>query len=114
MKKGYEILFITKPNLNEEEVTKVIDDFKGWIEKNDGQILMLSNLGKREIATPIKHTTHGIYVQCHFMATQNTLDVLKKNFSVSETIIRELTVTLDSVLTESELESLYTSNGVTT
>ena len=112
MKKGYEILFIIKPNLNEEETSKVIDEFKSWIEKNEGQILTLSNLGKREIATPIKHTTHGTYVQCHFVASNKTLEVLKKNFRVSETIIRELTVTLDSVLTQSELNSLYESNGV--
>ena len=111
MTKGYEILFIVKANLGEEEISKVTDQFKSWVEKNEGTIHLFNNLGKREIATPIKHDTHGIYIQAQFSATPKTLKILENNFKVSETILRHLIVTLDSIMTEKDIEALYSTSG---
>lgn len=111
MTKGYEILFIIKANLGEEEILKITDQFKSWLEKNEGNIHLFNNLGKREIATPIKHDTHGIYIQCQFSGTAKTLKVLENNFKVSETILRHLIVTLDSIMTEKEIDTLCTKSG---
>ena len=50
-----------------------------------------------DLATVFDKLTHGYYVQCQFKGTNKTLAEIKNRIAVSETIFRQLTVTLDSV-----------------
>ena len=59
--KKYEIMFIVRPTLSEDEVKKVVNDFKEIITKNDGKVTKEENMGQRELAYEIKDFKSGYY-----------------------------------------------------
>ena len=93
----YEILYIIKPHLSEEDYTKIIHTFEGWITQNGGEILLSNVMGLKELATVLDKQTHGYYVQCQFRSGNEALDEIATRLGVSETIFRHLLVTLDSI-----------------
>jgi len=98
MIRQYEILFIVKPHLSEEESKKVLDTFQSWITKSEGAIKSIKEIGLRELATEFKKYKKGYYVQCHFEGTPKTLETLNGYIRISEDIIRYLTLKLDEVV----------------
>ena len=95
--KGYEVLFIINVGIGEDKIKKVISDFESVITKNDGSIIATVATGRKELATEFDKQREGYYVQCQFNASNDTLDQLNHFFQVTETVLRHLTVTLDSV-----------------
>ncbi|MFC1755490.1 30S ribosomal protein S6 [Thermoproteota archaeon] len=93
----YDILLIIKPNMGEEDYTKIIDNMKSWIEGNGGEITLLKTPGTQELGYPIEKYTHGYYVNCQFKADNKALDKLKAKLQVTEDILRYLIVTMDSI-----------------
>ena len=59
--KNYEIMFIVRPTLGEDEVKKVVNDFKTIITKNGGKVTKEENMGQRELAYEIKDFKSGYY-----------------------------------------------------
>ena len=59
--KNYEIMFIIRPTLGEDEVKKVVKDFSGIIKKNGGKVTKEENMGQREFAYEIKDFKSGYY-----------------------------------------------------
>ena len=50
----YEIMFIVKPTLEEEEIKKVAANFQSSLEKNGAKITNVDAWGKRSLAYDIK------------------------------------------------------------
>ncbi len=59
--KNYEIMFIIRPTLSEDEVKKVSKDFSNIITNNGGKITKEENMGQRELAYEIKDFKSGYY-----------------------------------------------------
>ena len=59
--KNYEIMFIVRPTLSEDEVKKVVKDFSDIITKNGGKVTIEENMGQRELAYEIKDFKSGYY-----------------------------------------------------
>ncbi len=59
--KNYEIMFIIRPTLGEDEVKKVVKDFSDIIKKNGGKVTKEENMGQREFAYEIKDFKSGYY-----------------------------------------------------
>lgn len=59
--KNYEIMFIVRPTLGEDEVKKVVKDFSSIITKNGGKVTKEENMGQRELAYEIKDFKSGYY-----------------------------------------------------
>ena len=59
--KNYEIMFIVRPTLSEDEVKKVVKDCNAIITKNDGKVTKEENMGQRELAYEIKNFKSGYY-----------------------------------------------------
>ena len=59
--KNYEIMFIVRPTLGEDEVKKVVKDFSEIITKNGGKVTKEENMGQRELAYEIKDFKSGYY-----------------------------------------------------
>ena len=52
--KNYEIMFIVKPTLEEEEIKKVASSFQSSLEKNGAKVTNVDAWGKRTLAYEIK------------------------------------------------------------
>ena len=59
--KNYEIMFIVKPTLSEEDIKKVVKNFQDVITNNGGKITETVEMGQRELAYEIKKFKSGYY-----------------------------------------------------
>ena len=59
--KNYEIMFIVRPTLGEDDVKKVVKGFADIIKKNGGKVTKEENVGQREFAYEIKDFKSGYY-----------------------------------------------------
>ncbi len=59
--KKYEIMFIVRPTLSEEEIKKVSENFKNIISNNGANVTDFKEIGQRELAYEIKKFKSGYY-----------------------------------------------------
>jgi len=83
--KTYEITFITKEDLKEKPVKKLIDDL-------GGKILATSSLGEKTFTYPIKKEEKGVYTTVTFEIEPEKLLDLNKKLSLEEEILRHLII----------------------
>lgn len=58
----YEIMFIVKPDVEEEARNAIIETFKGILSADGGVVDNINEWGTRELAYEIKDFTKGYYV----------------------------------------------------
>ena len=90
--KHYELLFILKPTLTEEEVKAKVDFVKEVITKNGGEIATVVEMGTRKLAYTIKKYERGTYFVIYYKAPPALLAELTRNVRITEDIIRFLSV----------------------
>lgn len=59
--RNYEIMFIVRPTLSEEEVKGVVDSFSKTLTSNGAKINETKDLGQKELAYEIKKFKSGYY-----------------------------------------------------
>ncbi len=89
----YEIMYIIRPNIEEEEKTALVERFNNVISENDAELLETKDWGKRRLAYEINDFRDGHYMIIKLQANQakatQEFDRLAK---ISEDIIRHLIV----------------------
>lgn len=90
--KHYEVLFILKPTLTEEEVSAKVDFVKEILTKNGGEIESVVSMGTRKLAYVIKKHERGTYFVIYFKAPTTLIAELQRVLGISEEIIRFLIV----------------------
>ncbi|MBE3609933.1 30S ribosomal protein S6 [Campylobacter californiensis] len=88
----YELLFILKPTLTEEEVKAKVDFVKEVITKNGGEIANVVEMGTRKLAYAIKKYERGTYFVIYYKAPPALLAELVRNIRITEDILRFLSV----------------------
>ncbi|MBE3022355.1 30S ribosomal protein S6 [Campylobacter sp. 7477a] len=88
----YELLFILKPTLTEEEIKAKVDFVKEVITKNGGEIANVVEMGTRKLAYAIKKYERGTYFIIYYKAPPALLAELVRNIRITEDIIRFLSV----------------------
>ena len=100
--KHYEILFIIKPTLTDDEVKAKADFVAEVISKNGGQIASQIDKGTRKLAYKIDKFERGVYKVFYFQAPTNLIEELVRNVRITEDIIRFLIVKYE---TKSEISA---------
>lgn len=59
--RNYEIMFIIRPTLGEDEVKKVVKNFENILTSNGAKIIDAKDMGQREFAYEIKKLKSGFY-----------------------------------------------------
>ena len=59
--RNYEIMFIVKPTLSDEEVKNVVKTFGEIITNNGSKLVETKDMGQRELAYEIKKFKSGFY-----------------------------------------------------
>ncbi len=89
--KNYEIMFIIRPTLSEDEVKKVVTNFKKVITDNGSKVTEVKEMGQRELAYEIKKCKSGYYFVFEVEAKD---DKAVKEFDrlglISDDVIRHL------------------------
>lgn len=88
----YELLFILKPTLTEDEVKVKTDFIKEIITKNGGEIANVVEMGTRKLAYKIEKYERGTYFVIYFKAPTQLIAELVRNLRITEEVIRFLPV----------------------
>ena len=91
---SYETLFITDLSNGEEATKATVNKFTGLIGSN-GEIVEVSEWGKRRLAYPINDMPEGYYTVVTHKCVPSFLAELDRLFNIDESIMRSMTVKLD-------------------
>jgi small subunit ribosomal protein S6 len=90
--RDYEILFIARPELDEEQLAEAVKTVDNLIA-NLGGVSEKSNVwGKRRLAYEVDHLREGHYVLTDFKLEPGRLGEMEATLKISETIFRHLIV----------------------
>lgn len=59
--RNYEIMFIVRPTLGEDEIKKVVENFSNILTSNGAKVTDSKEIGQRELAYEIKKFKSGYY-----------------------------------------------------
>ena len=103
--KGYELVFITDPVINDKELESVMKRFKKNLKDFGGKIIQEHVWGKRRLAYEIKGNDYGVYHAWYFTGTGKTVDELQRQFGYSDNILRNQIVKINDINEESSFFS---------
>jgi small subunit ribosomal protein S6 len=87
----YEVMYIIRPEVEQETVQALVDKFNGIIG-NGGEVTKTDVMGKRRLAYEINKIRDGIYVLVHFNAPTEVIVELDRVMKITDEIIRSLIV----------------------
>lgn len=88
----YEVMYIIRPDIEQEAVDAVVEKFQGVITNGGGEITSHEVKGKRRLAYEIKKFNDGVYVLVHFTSAPEVVTELDRLMKISDEVIRHLIV----------------------
>ena len=88
----YEHTFISKEDLPESQLKKIVEKYSEIINKNLGKIIKTQDWGLRTFAYKIKNSKKGFYFHIKLEGEGKTVDELEKAENIDTNILRYLTV----------------------
>lgn len=94
--RNYEIMYIVRPTLTEQEIKEVVKNFEGVLVNNGAKITNFKDMGQRELAYEVKKFNSGYYYVLNVEASD---DKAIKEFDrlalISQDVIRHLITKLE-------------------
>jgi len=91
----YELMFIIKPDLQEENIKENTEQIKSIIEQNGGKITREENWGKKTLAYEIDNYEEGHYIVLNFEGEGKVAKAIGPKLRHNEDIMRWIIVRLD-------------------
>lgn len=91
----YEVLYILKPDLDEETVTSNMERYKGVVEQHGGEVTNLEKWSKRKLAYDIKKYKEGLYILMNFKGTQEIAREIDRLLKINESVLRHIIIRED-------------------
>lgn len=98
----YEVTYIFRPNLEENEVDERANAIAEALKNNGGEILNVEKLGKKRLAYEMNDVREGIYVVMRFRSDAAASKELERQLGLNEDVMRALLVKLDKQALEAE------------
>lgn len=95
MERFYEVMFIVRPDLAEEEVDKIIAGFEQTILNGGGTLRSTEKMGRRKLAYMVRKFSEGNYVLLTVDADGPLVAELERRMRVTEQVIKFITVRMD-------------------
>lgn len=90
--RNYELMFIVRPNLEDEASLAVAENAKAVVEKLGAKVSELKNMGRRELAYEVKGFNNGNYYLITCEAEPKAVKEFDRVANISEDIIRHIVV----------------------
>lgn len=91
----YETVFITTPNLTEEDERATVDAMAEIVNKGGGTFIANDRIGRRRLAYPIKKFEDGVYTRFLYDSGADVPTELERRIKISDKVLRVLTVRLE-------------------
>lgn len=91
----YELIFIVRPELEEEALNALVARLQQLITDNGGQVAKVDQMGRRKLAYPIQKCREGHYVLITASLDRKVTAELERSLKLSEEVLRHMLVRLD-------------------
>jgi len=91
----YEVMFIVRPDLPEEETDRVISTVESSATTAGSTVKNVERMGKRRLAYKVRKFHDGVYVLLTIEAPGNAVAELERRLRVTEPVIKYITVRVD-------------------
>ena len=95
MSRLYEVMFIVRPDVAEEDVDKLIAGFTTNVTNGGGAVKNVDKMGKRKLAYMVRKFNDGNYILMTVEAGGPVVLELERRLRVSEPVIKFITVRID-------------------
>ncbi|MEK6635754.1 MAG: 30S ribosomal protein S6 [Planctomycetota bacterium] len=93
----YEGLFLIDNARANMEWDNVVKEIHNILQKNGSEILKTEKWGEKKLAYKIKGHKRGTYLLIHFNAKNTAIAMIKRDFQLSDYIVRSLIVKDDKI-----------------
>jgi small subunit ribosomal protein S6 len=95
MSRVYEVMFIVRPDVEDEEVDKLIEGFTATVKNGGGAVKTAEKMGRRKLAYHVRKFNDGNYVLLTIEAGGPVVLELERRLRVTEPVIKFITVRMD-------------------
>ena len=95
MSRVYEVMFIVRPDVAEEDVDKLIAGFTTTVTNGGGVVKTVEKMGRRKLAYMVRKFNDGNYILMTIEADGAVVLELERRLRVSEPVIKFITVRID-------------------
>ena len=95
MNRTYELMFIVRPDMVEEDQDKLISTLETAVSSSGGQVKSVERMGKRRLAYTVRKFHDGIFVLLTVEGSGGLIHELERRLRVTEPVIKFLTVRTD-------------------
>ena len=92
---AYELMYIVKPELDDQQVQQEIEKVGQLIQTNGGQVKKVTPWGKRRLAYAVHDQREGHYVVEEFDLDRSKVEEIERVLKISDTVFRHLLVRQD-------------------
>ena len=93
--RNYELMYIIKPDVDEEKLAEVVEKYNNLIANNKGEVVTADKWGKRRLAYEIKDYREGIYMLVNFKGEAETAQEIDRIMKISDEILRFMILNRD-------------------
>jgi small subunit ribosomal protein S6 len=95
MSRVYEVMFIVRPDVDDEEVEKLIASFSSTVTTGGGVVKSAEKMGRRRLAYQVRKFADGNYILLTIEANGAVVLELERRLRVTEPVIKFITVRID-------------------
>ena len=95
--KEYELMTIIKPNMDAEDVNKIVEKFEDSIKAFGGKVLSTDKIGRKKLSYDIQKFKDGFFVVYKLEIDEAKVAELKRQIKLNDNIIRFMLLIADKV-----------------
>jgi small subunit ribosomal protein S6 len=95
MQRKYEVMFIIRPDLQEEDLDKLISNLESQAANAGATVKNVERMGKRRLAYLVRKFIDGFYVLFTVEADGKAIHEIERRLRVSEPVIKFISVRVD-------------------
>jgi small subunit ribosomal protein S6 len=95
MNRTYELMFIVRPDMTEEDQDKLVSTLDHAVASVGGKVHNIEKMGKRRLAYTVRKFNDGVYILLTFEGSGGLVHELERRLRVTEPVIKFLTVRID-------------------
>jgi small subunit ribosomal protein S6 len=95
MNRTYELMFIVRPDMVEEDQDKLISTLETAVTSSGGAVKSVEKMGKRRLAYIVRRFHDGLFILLTFEGSGGLVHELERRLRVTEPVIKFLSVRID-------------------
>jgi len=104
MNRTYELMFIVRPDMADEDLDKLISNLESSVTSAAGTVKSVERMGKRRLAYIVRKFREGVYILLTIEGAGSVIHEVERRLRVTEPVIKFLTVRID--LEQKRLEKI--------